>query len=49
MNQTLIWSTRGNKTASHNSNDREAVAMNMNEEPVAGNSHGGFCEGRGSS
>lgn len=25
------------------------VAVNMNEEPVAGNPHGGFCEGRGSS
>ena len=49
MNQTLIWSIRGNKTASHNSDARKAVAVNMNEEPVAGNPHGGFCEGRGSS
>jgi hypothetical protein len=49
MNQMLIWSIRGNKTASHNSDARKAVAVNMNEEPVAGNPHGGFCEGRGSS
>ena len=24
-----------------------AITVNMSEEPVAGNPHGGFCEGRG--
>ena len=24
-----------------------AITVNVNEEPVAGNPHGGFCEGRG--
>jgi hypothetical protein len=46
MNQTLIWSICGNKTLPYNSDVRKAVAVNMNEEPVAGNLHGGFCEGR---